>query len=79
MRILTAGIRFLCKYSGLFEVPFFKKLGQIYIMCVCVCLYQGRKQLTQTVATEVTFIKLYSHIAFGDIKTSLAVNSRGLR
>ena len=46
-------------------------------MCVCVYLYQGRKQLTQTVATEVKFIKLYSHIAFGNIMTFFAVNSRG--
>ena len=48
-----------------------------YISCACVCLNQGRKQLTQTVATEVTFINLYSDIAFENIMTSLAVNSRG--
>ena len=47
-------------------------------MYVYVCLYQGRKQLTQTVATEVKFIKLYSHIVFGNIMTSLAVNFRAL-
>ena len=69
-------------YPGLSKVPFFfQKLGQIYIICVrlCVCLYQGRKQLTQTVASEVTFIKLYIHITCGNIITSLAVNSCNLQ
>ena len=45
---------------------------------MCVCVFEsGTQKLTQTVATEVTFINLNSDIAFGNIMTSLAVNSGG--
>ena len=44
---------------------------------MCVCVFESGTQTSNSVATEVTFINLYSDIAFGNIMTSLAVKSRG--